>query len=85
MWNYRLSTIDYEALVGDIDTAIKRLGEYTGLTHLGLDSADAMSGSIHTASVWQARQAIHSQSVNRWANYQTGLADLIARHPDLFG
>lgn len=67
----RIFELDYEALVTDTDATLARLREF-----IGLDPAATMSNSgsgpnevIATASVWQARQKIHGNSVNRWQSY----------------
>ena len=79
-----LLDVHYEDLVSDLDTVIGRLSQFTGLEKLSPKRPTEMSESIYTASVWQARQDLHGNSVNRSANYQGFLADSIGRYPGIF-
>jgi tetratricopeptide (TPR) repeat protein len=65
----------YEALVADADAETQRVASAVGLPADAPLTADA-SRPIATASVWQARQAVHSQSVDRWQHYAPYLAEL---------
>ncbi|MGB0132750.1 tetratricopeptide repeat-containing sulfotransferase family protein [Dokdonella sp.] len=74
----RIFELDYEALVSDTDSTLERLRQF-----LGLDPSAISQGSpgrpdevIATASVWQARQKIHSRSVDRWQRYLEYLPEL---------
>ena len=59
--------LDYEALVGDRAATLARLAEFTG-SRVPLGAA-AQPAAIATASVWQARQPLHSDSIGRWRRY----------------
>ena len=61
--------LDYETLVSDPDTAIASV---RGFLQLPAGSAPANATStapIATASVWQARQQVHTRSIERWRRY----------------
>ena len=67
----RILDVSYEELVADDENVLRRV-----LRFLGADWDDAVtrpssdSGrALRTASVWQARQAVHSQSVGRFRHY----------------
>lgn len=67
-----IETVRYEELVAspEATTAAKAAWMRLDTTRLaGADLAAAPAGSISTASLWQARQPIHSNSVDRWKNY----------------
>jgi len=76
-----LSILDvrYESLVRDPETVSRDLVGFCGLPW---DSRclrpHHARRDIATASVWQARQPIHGQSVGRWRNYEAFLGPLIA-------
>lgn len=70
-------TVEYEHLVTDASATMTAL-----LPHLGLSSQDplvepAASGSITSASMWQARQPVHRRSVSRWRHYAELLPELV--------
>jgi tetratricopeptide (TPR) repeat protein len=72
----RIHTVDYDALVRNLEPAVRAL-----LSFLGLDWDDRCLGfrtagtPVKTASVWQVRGELHSLSSGRWQNY--------ARHLDV--
>jgi tetratricopeptide (TPR) repeat protein len=74
----RLLTIDYETLVGDLEGESRRLIEF-----LGLDWEPAClefyktDRPVLTASGWQVRQPLYTQSVGRWRHYERHLAPLL--------
>jgi len=58
--------IDYESLVSASDSTL-----WAAIEFLGLDWNDSVlaipaDGVVNTASVWQARQPMHSRSLGRW-------------------
>ena len=80
----RMLTIDYEALVADLESESRRLIEF-----LGLDWEPAClefhktERPVMTASGWQVRQPLFSRSIGRWRKYEPHLGPLLevlARH-----
>ncbi len=69
--------LDYEALVEDADGTIVDARSFLGLEAKPAQSDSRQTLSIATASVWQARQKVHSRSVARWRGYQAWLAELL--------
>ncbi|MEO8010266.1 MAG: sulfotransferase, partial [Dokdonella sp.] len=72
--------VDYEYLVRQPEIELQRLRDFIGLGG-DIEAADAQlvaNDAITTASVWQARQQIHSRSVGRWQRYAPLLAPLAA-------
>ncbi len=72
-----IHALRYEDLVQDSDAALASLREFLGLPPSAGDAA-APAGAIRTASVWQARQAVHARSVGRWRDYVALLPQLAA-------
>lgn len=67
----RIIDVSYETLVGDPEPVLRRVVEAVGLPwEEGLLDRGADEGGIRTASVWQARQPVHGQSVARWQRYE---------------
>jgi Flp pilus assembly protein TadD len=70
-------SVDYETLVQDPEAQIRRIIEFSGLDWnnqcLNFHLAD---GVLRTASVYQARKPIYSNSVGRWMRYAKHLAPL---------
>jgi hypothetical protein len=71
--------VPYAELVADQESWSRRIGEFTGLPW------DARCLEFHktertvtTASVWQVRQKIYSNSVGRWRNYQKFIGPLLS-------
>ena len=71
-------TIDYEALVADLEGESRRLIEF-----LGLDWEAACldfyktERPVLTASAWQVRQPLFTRSVGRWRKYERHLGPLL--------
>lgn len=71
-------TIDYEALVADLEGESRRL-----IAFLGLDWEPACldfhrtERPVMTASGWQVRQPLFTRSVGRWRHYQRHLGPLL--------
>jgi len=65
--------LDYEALVTDQSATLARLADFIGSR---ADSAAATPGAIATASVWQARQPVYTDSIDRWQRYAAFLPEL---------
>jgi len=81
--NLDILTISYEDMVTDTKKVIDQLCEYTGLKQLTGETREQNASSIYTASVWQARQNIYKDSIERWTSYENQLSDFIHRYPEL--
>jgi len=83
-WRTRLPLpildVSYEALVAEPDAQLSRLADFLALPSLSeLAGADyAVTRVIATASVWQARQPVYTQSVGRWKRYAPFIPELTA-------
>jgi hypothetical protein len=70
--------VQYEDVVADLETQVRRILEYCGLPF-----EDACmrfhetERAIRTASSEQVRRPIYSSSVNLWRNYESHLGELI--------
>ena len=75
----RLLEVDYEAITANPEAETRRLIEFCGLQW---DEAclrpERNDRPISTASLWQARQPIHTGSVERWRRYEPWLGALRA-------
>jgi hypothetical protein len=71
--------VEYEDVVGDLETQVRRILDYCGLPFeeacLNFHQTER---SVKTASSEQVRQPIYSSSVNLWKNYAPYLSELIA-------
>ena len=71
--------VEYEDVVGDLETQVRRILDYCGLPFeeacLNFHQTER---SVKTASSEQVRQPIYSGSVNLWKNYAPYLSELIA-------
>ena len=73
----RLLEVDYETLVTAQEAETRRM-----VAFCGLDWDDAClhpersRSAIRTASLWQARQAVHASAVERWRRYEPWLGAL---------
>lgn len=73
-----IRSMRYEELVADPASVITGLAAWLGLPLQADVAMQAPSASpISTASLWQARQAVHSKSVARWQRYACYLPDLV--------
>lgn len=70
--------LDYEALVADPETTISAVRRFLGFTADAVPTLFDVPDTISTASVWQARQDVHSRSVGRWQRYCGFLPELEA-------
>jgi len=71
----RCLEVDYEMFVADPQHEIHRMTEFLRLTSAPANAV-TKSGAITTASVWQARQPVHTHSQGRWRNYAVDLPEL---------
>lgn len=72
--------VRYEDLVGDPVGCIDALTDWLGLPDAAVSAAPGQERAINTASLWQARQPVHTRSVQRWRAYAALLPEL-ARIP----
>jgi hypothetical protein len=77
-------TLDYEEFVAHPEPSLAAVRAFVGLPDAAPGEADDQSTrrTIATASAWQARQPIHSGSVERWRHYAEWLPELAAAVPD---
>lgn len=70
--------VRYEDLVGDPPAVIADLASWLALprSDAGAES-NTPASTISTASLWQARQPIHSRSVERWHHYAPHVPELL--------
>jgi tetratricopeptide (TPR) repeat protein len=68
--------VDYEKFVADADGETARIAEFVGLPATSAAGQSGADSVITTASVWQARQPIHSGAVERWRRYAKYLPEL---------
>ena len=73
--------VRYEDVVGDTAAEVARVAGFLGVPKAAATPAPG-ARAIATASVWQARQSIHSRSVGRWKHYAAALPELERLFPD---
>lgn len=64
-----IRTIRYEALVASPTEIAAELATWVGVPSATTQLAGDPSHAISTASLWQARQPVHANSVDRWRRY----------------
>ena len=70
--------VNYEEVVADLDTQVKRILDFCGLSfEEGCLRFHETERAVKTASSEQVRKPIYSSSVNLWRNYEHKLGDLI--------
>lgn len=69
-------TIRYEDLVRDPDGMLAEVSGWLGLPKPDAQRHANPEAAISTSSLWQARQAIHVRSVNRWRDYLAFVPEL---------
>jgi hypothetical protein len=76
----RIHQVNYEELVHSSDDVLAKV-----LRFLGTEWDDAITQTsdkariVRTASVWQARQPIHTRSVDRWGHYYDQAPEFFTR------
>ncbi len=79
----RLIEVDYEDLVSDPEPVTRRLSSFIDLPWeakmLDFTSNRRM---VQTASNWQVRQPLHSNSLARWRRYEPWIGELLQEFPD---
>ena len=70
-------TVSYEALVSAPETETACITAWLGLSAGSTASAQPPGGAISTASLWQARQPVHPNSIDRWQRYATFIPELL--------
>ena len=68
--------LDYADLVGDTEITLAKLHAFLGLSAQPADAAPREETAIATASVWQARQPVNRDSLDRWKKYAELLPEL---------
>ena len=78
--------LDYEALVSECEGTLGWLADRLGLEQDGRELDHLKTDSrILTASLWQARQPIHCDSVARWRRYEQQLQPLLEELAPVLG
>ena len=69
--------VQYEDVVQDLDTQVRRILDYCGLPfEEGCVNFHETKRSVRTASSEQVRQPIYNQSVNTWMRFESHIDDL---------
>jgi len=68
--------VDYEKFVADADGESARIAEFIGLPTTSVAEQSGDESVITTASVWQARQPVHTGAIDRWRRYAEYLPEL---------
>ncbi|MEO7052956.1 MAG: sulfotransferase [Rhodanobacter sp.] len=75
-------TVRYEELVLQPDAEVHRISHWLGLSGLDLPKPPEAEGhAIRTASAWQARQPIHTRSIDHWKHYAPHVPELLKFPP----
>lgn len=72
-----IRSVQYEALVANPAVVVDGLEAWLGLPASTDAAAKPPASSISSASLWQARQPVHSRSVGHWQNYASHLPELL--------
>jgi hypothetical protein len=74
--------LDYEALVSDTEGTLVRLRRFLGLPEATAVTQEAAAAVFATASIWQARQQVHTRSLHRWQRYAAHVPALHKVEPE---
>lgn len=80
-FNFPTFDLDYADLVGDTENTLANLHKFLGLPAQAVNTAPREETAIATASVWQARQPVHSGSLDRWKQYSDLLPEMTRAFP----
>jgi hypothetical protein len=70
--------VNYEALVGDLESEARRLIDFLGLEwEPGCLEFHRTERVVVTQSTWQVRQPLYNRSIGRWRRYRAHLAPLL--------
>lgn len=70
-------TIEYEKFVTDYGSHVNKICEFVQCDLPGADDQFVLSSnSVQTPSLWQVRQKINSNAVDRWRRYQSQIQEL---------
>ena len=73
-------TVDYQQMVEAPTETGKRLIDFLSLPWDDAVAAPEKStGDVLTASNWQVRKPVYKSALNRWKNYESQLADVVAK------
>jgi tetratricopeptide (TPR) repeat protein len=75
-----IHTVQYEQLVTDSASCLGQLNTWLGIpdSHMPEEQNPTTSAKvISSASLWQARQPVHTRSVERWRHYAAYLPELL--------
>jgi tetratricopeptide (TPR) repeat protein len=72
-----IRSVRYEELTSDPAEVIQGLCDWLGVPAAALQEPRRNADAIATASLWQARQPIHTRSVARWKRYAQYLPELL--------
>jgi tetratricopeptide (TPR) repeat protein len=73
-------TVNYQNLVESYSQTVRQIGDFI---HADMPSVEHIRGSsnpVETPSVWQVRQPINTNAVNRWQHYEQFLLAYIERY-----
>jgi hypothetical protein len=74
----RILDVQYEEMVSDPETQIRRLLEHCELSwHPGCLTPHETKRPVNTASATQVNSPINTRSIGRWKNYEKHLGPLI--------
>lgn len=75
-----IRAVPYEGLVAAPETTVSALAEWLDLPVAPREAGDLpVTSTISTASLWQARQPVHTGSIGRWIHYAPHLPELQRR------
>ncbi|WP_100642041.1 tetratricopeptide repeat-containing sulfotransferase family protein [Alteromonas facilis] len=72
--------VSYQSLVSDYSQGIKDIGGFLNIDLLSQQNASSAQNHVETPSVWQVRQPINTNAVNRWQRYAQFLDEYIERY-----
>ncbi len=70
-------SVHYEQLSADPASCLADLSAWLGLSRQDLLGNNDGASAIGTASLWQARQPIHTRSIGRWRHYAGHIPELL--------